>query len=144
MTKTNKKSSEAKKGKIEKKDKVLITKGVKREVCQVGWNNEQSNFGIVLLSKQERNKIGLKEGDIVRVKKGILENLAVVTKQFKKQISKSNVCTLNTKLAYQLRVSNQEKVTIIKDVTESEYTEFKKKMPKNPMEAMLGGLRDIQ
>jgi hypothetical protein len=144
MEKANKKTSEAKEGKIEKKDKVSVTKGVKREVCQVGWNNEQSNFGVVLLSKQERKNTGLKEGSIVRVKKGVLENLAVVSKQFKEHISKSNVCTLNTKLAYQLRVSNDEKVTIINDVKESEYADFKKKMPKNPFESLLVGLGDIQ
>lgn len=144
MAKANKKTSEAKQGKSKKEDTVLVTKGVKRDVCQVGWNNEQPNFGVVLLSKQERKNSGLKESDIVRVKKGVLESLAVVSKQFKAHLNTTGVCTLNTKLAYLLRVAVEDKVTIVKDVTESEYAEFKKKMPKNPFEALLGGLGDIQ
>jgi len=94
------------------------------KVIQVGWQNENPNVCLILLSKKERMKLNLKQKSAVKISKGDNKEIAIVGMQFKEHVGKNEACTLNTKLAYALKADVGDKVTINPEVTESEYSEF--------------------
>lgn len=97
-------------------------------VKKIGWENQNDIVPIILLSKSERDKIGVKEGDPVKV---IVSNrdmdvvvISAVGKQFKDMLGKDSICSVNTQLAEKLRIIDGSKVTIDRNLTESEYKKF--------------------
>jgi len=113
-------------------------------VAKVGWVNEIGNFGIVLLSKRERVRLNVTCKSVVRVMntRNNIEVLCVVQRQFKDLLMSEalnrHICSLNTKTAYLLKlIEETDTVEIKNDITESEYKEFQKLLPKNPFQTIL-------
>ena len=102
----------------------------KYKIAKIGWEDENDMFPMILLSKSDRDRLGLNEGDPVKVY--IVEGeiqigvLSAVGKQFKDLIGKKDICSINGQLAEKLRVIVGSEVNLTRNLTESEYNQFKK------------------
>jgi len=100
------------------------------KIAKIGWENQNETFPIILLSKSERNKLGLNEGDPVKVY--IKENgvevgvISAIGKQFKELTGTDNICSVNGQLAEKLKIDIGSKVFLTRNLTESEYKSFNK------------------
>lgn len=115
------------------------------EVKKVGWDKGNEQISIVLLSLDERQKLGINLKSVVKVKKKLttttsLESLAIVQKQFKDLVGVD--CTsINIKVSEDLNVKVGEKVIITTEVLESEAKAFQEKMNNILRESFMNMMR---
>lgn len=99
-------------------------------VARIGWDKQNDMFPIILLSKADRDKFGVKEGDPIKVYliEGEVEVgvISAVGKQFKDLLSKRKACSVNGQLAEKLRIIVGSEVHVTRKLTESEYKQFMK------------------
>jgi len=115
----------------------MNTKPNKFEVARIGFENENPTCDIVLLSRKERANLDVEVASPVKVKKGRKVQIAVVQIQFKDLLNQESICTMNTKLSESLGVKVGDKVTISKEVTETEWNDYNRSMP-SPFSFSLG------
>jgi len=102
----------------------------KYNVARIGWENQNDVFPVILLSKSDRDRLGLNEGDPVKVY--LIEDeievgvISAVGKQFKDLLGKENICSVSGQLAEKLRIIVGSEVNITRNLTESEYKQFQK------------------
>lgn len=100
------------------------------KVEKIGWDNQNDVFPIILLSKVDRDRLGLNEGDPVKVylvdeeiEVGVI---SAVGKQFQDLLGKDRICSINGQLAERLKLIVGSEVNLERNLTESEYNQFKK------------------
>jgi hypothetical protein len=106
----------------------------KFSVKQIGWENSQEQFPVVLICKSDRNALNTDLSEFVKVTKITAEHsdievssVAIVNLQFRNLIE-AEKCTINTKLAEDLELKIDDKVKISTELTESEVATARKNM----------------
>jgi len=109
----------------------------KLKVVKVGFDNANNFVDIVLLSLKQRQEFDIGITTAVKVKKGKKEQIAIVHLQLREFAQDLDVCCVNEKLGKALGLKEGDKVTISKEVTESEYNTYMAET--NPLRQIFGG-----
>jgi hypothetical protein len=118
------------------------------EVKKIGFGDgENTIIPIICLRKADRVELGtdLKKPVKVRIRNGEVEAVAIalVQLQFRDFVGEQASCSVNTKLAEMLSLTQGSKVEISNDVTESEYEAFNqaaKEASRAEFQRIFGGL----
>ncbi len=95
----------------------------KFEIGKVGWHDQNPMIPLVLLDKKTRTALEIKVRDIVRVKHGANESLALVHIQFWELVGTKKI-TANAKLSKTIDVNVGDKVWVSTSVTDEEKKQF--------------------